>query len=233
MTPPFNIFWFPIPAQLENDRVKLVPFIPSEHADPLFAGFQAHDTLFAYLLWGPFASAEDLLTTLVDRVTADPASLLFAVFHKKAQGGPALAGIIGLFETSPESLATELAFLITLPQFQRTHITSNAIGLLLRWTLDTPAAGGLGLRRVAWKANARNTKSVRAAERMGFRKEGVLRWESVLPAWKTEVANGGGVREGDPVPGGLGRDTVLLSVCWDDWEGGVGESVKAIMERTS
>jgi len=36
--------------------------------------------------------------------------------------------------------------------------------------------GGLGLRRVIWKASADNTPSRRLAERTGFELEGILRW---------------------------------------------------------
>ncbi|KAJ7489091.1 acyl-CoA N-acyltransferase [Mycena latifolia] len=230
MALPFDVnFCFPIPEQLENDRVKLVPFVPSEHADAFFAAVRAHDALFTYLPWGPFASADDLLATLVlGRIQPDPGSVLFAVLDKTAPGGPQLAGTIGLLDTSPANLSTEVGFVITLPRFQRTHVTSGAAGLLLRFALDT-----LGLRRVAWKANVQNAQSVRVAERMGFRREAVLRWERVLPAGKTEGGNGGGVRAGDPKPGCLGRDTVLLSLCWDDWEGGAREAVNAIMQRSS
>ncbi|KAJ7687697.1 acyl-CoA N-acyltransferase [Mycena rosella] len=232
---PYDInFCFPVPQLLENDRVKLVPFLPSEHADAFFAAIRAHDALFTYLPWGPFASVDDLLATLiVGRIQPDPGSVLFAVLDKTAPGAPQLTGIIGLLDTSPAHLSTELGFVITLPRFQRTHVTSGATGLLLRWALDALAAGGLGLRRVAWKANTLNVSSVRAAERMGFRQEGVLRWERALPAWKTEAGNGGGMREGDTLPNCVGRDTVLLSLCWDDWEGGARESVNAIMQRRS
>jgi RimJ/RimL family protein N-acetyltransferase len=139
--------------------------------------------------------------------------------------------MLGLLCTSPTDLSTELGFVLTLPRFQRTHITSNAVGLLLHWALD-PAPHGLALRSVAWKANALNAASVRAAERMGFRREGLLRWDRVLPAAKSAAGgNGRGVREGDPKPECLGRDTVLLSLCWDDWEGGAREVVDARMQR--
>ncbi|KAF8176347.1 acyl-CoA N-acyltransferase [Mycena galopus ATCC 62051] len=234
MTPPHDVnFCFPIPSNLENGRVKLVPFIPFEHADTFFAAAGPHPDLFAYLPWGPFSSAQDFVSTLIEqRIQPDRGMVLFAVFDTSVSGAePQLAGTIGLLDTSAANLSTEIGFVITLPRFQRTHVTSNAAGLLLQWTLNTSAEGGLGLRRVAWKANAHNTRSVHAAERLGFRQEGVLRWDRVLPAGKTDGGNGGGVRAGDTKPDCLGRDTVLLSLCWDDWEGGARESVEEIMQR--
>ncbi|KAJ6564631.1 acyl-CoA N-acyltransferase [Mycena capillaripes] len=225
-------FCFPVPASLQNDRVKLVPFVPSEHADAFFAVAGPHPDLFAYLPWGPFTSAHDFASTLIEqRIQPDRGIVLFAVFDTTAPDAPQLAGTIGLLDTSATNLSTEIGFVITLPRFQRTHITGNAAGLLLHWTLDAPAEGGLGLRRVAWKANTQNARSVRAAERLGFRREGVLKWDRVLPEWKAEGGNGGGARDGDPKPGCLGRDTMLLSLCWDDWESGARESLNEIMQR--
>ncbi|KAJ7779144.1 acyl-CoA N-acyltransferase [Mycena metata] len=224
-------FCFPVPAQLQTDRVKLVPFIPSEHAEAFFAIAGGHPELFTYLPWGPFATTHDFVSTVIEqRIQPNSGMTLFAVFDTAQAVGPQLAGIIVLLDTSAANLCTEIG-VITLPQFQRTHVTGNAVGLLLRWALELPSEGGLGLRRVVWKANAHNTRSVRAAERMGFCKEGVLRWDRVLPAWKTDSGNGGGTRTGDPRADCPGRDTVVLSLCWDDWEAGARESVNSIIQR--
>ncbi|KAJ7850679.1 acyl-CoA N-acyltransferase [Mycena olivaceomarginata] len=220
MTPYDVNFYFPIP-KLENDRVKLVPFIPSEHGDAFFAVASSHPELFAYLPVAPFDTAQDFVSAIME-IQPDRGVVLFAVLDTSSPGAvPQLAGTIGLLATSPTNLSTEIGFVITLPRFQRTHVTSNAVGLLLRWTLEAPAEGGLGLRRVA----------VRVAERLGFRREGVMRWDTVLPAEKIEGGNGGGIRGGDPKPRSLGRDTVFLSLCWDDWEAGARESVNEVMQR--
>ncbi|KAJ7176863.1 acyl-CoA N-acyltransferase [Mycena filopes] len=227
-------FCFPVPATLENERVKLVPFIPSEHADAFFAAVGAHPELFAYTTFGPFASAQDFVSTYIEqRVQPSPGTVLFAVFDLIGGGGTEqqFAGIIGLLDTSPANLSTEIGPVVTLPAFQRTHVTANAMGLLLHWALDALEAGGLGLRRVAWKANANNAGSMRAAQRLGFRQEGVLRWDRVWSASKAATGNGGGTRKGDPRADCSGCDTVVLSLCWDDWEAGARESVNKIMQR--
>jgi len=132
-------------------------------------------------------------------------------------------------------LAVEIGHILTLPAFQRTYVTSNAVGLLLHYALDTPSAGGLGLRRVFWQANALNEKSVRAAQRMGFHFEAIIRWDRVLPLGKDiDIAgNKKGERSEDPRPGCIARDTAMLSLCWDDWEGGGRQHVDEIMARTT
>lgn len=111
-------------------------------------------------------------------------------------------------------------------------MASNAIGLVLQYALDPKERNGLGLRRVQWDCATENKASMRAAERIGFVEEGVVRWQHVHRDGivRGKVGNGreipGGGSEGD-----LGRDTVIYGLCWDDWEGGGREKVQASMNR--
>ena len=114
--------------------------------------------------------------------------------------------------------------------FQRTYVTSNAVGLLLRYCLEIPAKGGLGLRRVQWKANPLNKASIKTATRMGFKEEGVLRWFFPLHDEK-KVGHGRPLREVDPLPNKPGRDSALLAITCEDWEAGGRESVQALVDR--
>jgi RimJ/RimL family protein N-acetyltransferase len=90
----------------------------------------------------------------------------------------------------------------------------------------------MGLRRVQWKANTENAASIRVAERLGFRKEGVLRWHFVFPdgLQTGKSGNGRALPKWSP-KSDLGRDTVVLGICWDDWEDGAQEVVRAAMAR--
>lgn len=146
----------------------------------------------------------------------------------------ALAGLLGLINTSAPNLTIEIGAIMILPPFQRTHVTSNAVGLLLQYSLNLPSPSSpaaLGLRRVFWCANSQNKPSVRTAERMGFKFEGIMRWHRVLAPSKP--GNGKVVRLGDPRSECEGRDTAILSLCWDDWEGGQKETVHGIMNRVA
>lgn len=106
------------------------------------------------------------------------------------------AGLIGLKNTSEGELSTEIGWLVTLPQFQRTHVTTHAIGLLLLWAFDE-----LGMDRVQWYTDERNERSLRAAERMGFvRSEARSRREQELSAFDLSLGgivlpNGGRPRK--------------------------------------
>ncbi|KIJ62476.1 hypothetical protein HYDPIDRAFT_169134 [Hydnomerulius pinastri MD-312] len=222
-TEPDVNFCFPV-RELENDRAKLTPFI-----------------LYEYLPFGPFASAADYTKELIEgRIAPNPGIVLFAIIDKTRSPSPSavpssvdFAGTIGFLNASPLHLSTEIGFIIVLPPFQRTHVATNAFGLLLHYALDLPSASppGLGLRRVQWQANAENSTSIKVAEKMGLKKEAVLRWDRVLPEGKGKVGNGKRVRGGDPRSGAPGRDTVMLATYWDDWEGGGKEKVEQLMDR--
>ncbi|KIJ19607.1 hypothetical protein PAXINDRAFT_96888 [Paxillus involutus ATCC 200175] len=233
-------FCFPAP-ELENERLKLTPFIASQHADLLFQGLSPHPELYQYLPFGPFTSAPSLTQEVIQgRIALNRGTFLYAIIDKTrtptpdAPPSPAdFAGTIGYLNTSPANLSIEIGFIIILPPFQRTHVTTNAVGLLLRYALNLPTASppGLGLRRVQWQADEANDASTRVAERMGMKREGVLRWHRILPGGKGKAGNGEKIREGDPKPGTLGMHTLMLAICWDDWEDGTKEKVAQLMDR--
>jgi len=201
--------------------------------------------MFRYLPFGPFKSVDDFVGKFYESYfQKNSGCTLFAIFDKTKRRtdvdgvdlpegtneGP-LAGVIGLINSSHINLVTEVGGIMIFPPFQRTHISSNATGLLLEYALNLPSESppGLGLRRVIWQANMLNKASVGLAERMGFKLEGVLRWERALPLGKEET--GRISREGDPKRDYVGRDTALLALCWDDWEDGVKRKVNLVMQR--
>ncbi|KAK7015204.1 hypothetical protein VNI00_019154 [Paramarasmius palmivorus] len=226
-------FYFPIPDILESDGVKLVPFIPAKHASSLLQGLSTTPTLTQCLPIGPYTSPEDLVLDFWDnRLKPSPSSTLFVIYDKtQPDVNDEAAGFIALINTSLQDLHTEIGYVVIFQRFQRTHVSSNAVGVLMRYALDLPERGGLGLRRVQWQANKLNEASVGLALKMGFVKEGVLRWHRVLDKGKEKGHNGGRHRKGDPREGCSARDTAILAVCWDDWEDGVREKVEEVMRR--
>ena len=150
------------------------------------------------------------------------------------------AGIAGL-AGHPANATADLGQLL-LTRFQRTFVGTHANALLLHHLLDRPEAGGLALRRVQWQCNASNEASVRAARRLGFVLEGIIRWQQVLPVEKT--ASEGAEMERERMPKaptpawadvqqwGPGRHTAMLSLCWDDWVvAGGREHIDALVSR--
>ncbi|KAI0739348.1 hypothetical protein C8Q80DRAFT_1198197 [Daedaleopsis nitida] len=184
-------FCFPI-RELENDRVKLTPFIPSVHGDAFWAGTRDTPEVYTYLPFGP---------------------------------RPPLAGLTGFLNADRDNLSLEVGMLICLPACQRRQLTYSAVSLLLQYCLELPGArgGGLGLRRVQYQTDAGNVRSLALARKLGFQLECVQRWQRVLAGDK--IGNGVAERQRDPLPGTKGRDTAILSVCWDDWEREVKEKI--------
>ncbi|KAH7886583.1 acyl-CoA N-acyltransferase [Phlebopus sp. FC_14] len=233
-------FCFPV-RELENERVKLTPFIPSQHAELFFQGSAAHPELYQFVPIGPYSSAEEFTKELIQgRIAPNPGMVLYAIIDKTrspspdASPSPAdFAGVIGYMNTSPVNLSTEIGFVIILPLFQRTHVTTNASGLLLQYALNSPSAlvPGLGLRRAQWQANEANSASINLAERMGFRREGILRWDRVVAGGRGKIGDTVTLREGDPKPDTLGSHSVMLAMCWDDWEEGGRERVLRLLDR--
>lgn len=213
---------------LETRTLKLVAYEASLHGKAFFDGVSAHPELFRYTPIPRWESVE-VLNEWAQKLREDPTRMLFAMVDKtrapsddvsSERGTGAVAGIIALLHT-PENLAAEIGFLYTLPAFQRTHVTRTAVALLLRLAFD-----GLRVRRVQWRALAENVASVRAAERMGFQKEGVHRWDRVvLPG-----VPGNMPRKEDPRPDSMGLHVLYLAICWDDWESGWAERAKLVLE---
>ncbi|OAX33435.1 hypothetical protein K503DRAFT_775602 [Rhizopogon vinicolor AM-OR11-026] len=238
-TAAYNVnFCFPV-RELESDRIKLIPFIPDLHADLYFQGSAAHPELYNFIPFGPYSDVSDFVEQLIHGRIGPDTAVLYAIIDKtrastNSSSNPTsanFAGIIGYLNTSPVHLSTELACVLILPPFQRTHVTTNAIGLLLQYALDLPPHG-LGLRRVQWQANRLNTKSISAAQKMGFKLEAIMRWDTVIPASKAIASNGGRLRESDLRPGTVGRDTAMLALCWDDWESERARVLQAMDRRS-
>ncbi|KAG5642581.1 hypothetical protein DXG03_002532 [Asterophora parasitica] len=219
-------FCLPLPPTIDTRRVSLTPFNLSIHGATYFKAHQAAGQELERYLPISFPTYEAMVE-FVEGVESNPNGALFAIIDRTKTGdlSESLAGMIGFLNTNASNLATEIAPVVILPKFQRTFVATNAIGALLKYTLDVEDGGGLGLRRVCWTAHPDNAASIKAAERMGMRKEGHLRWTWALTPEKVGKTAGRGRGEK------LGRDSVLLAVCWDDWEDGGKEKVEKLIER--
>jgi len=210
--------------------VKLTPFIPSVHAYEYAAQVNAQPDLYQ---WYPFelSSLDQILTEVELRARRNPTWILFAIIDKGH--GDALAGVIGLMDASAHNLSVEIGWVAIFPAFRRTYVTSNAVGILLRYALELPSPdtgrGGLGFRRVQWTAHTGNKPSHATARRMGLKEECVIRWSHVM--FEGAESYGLALRKGDPLSERPGRHIVVLSLCADEWEDGGREHVEREMKR--
>ncbi|GAA5969962.1 hypothetical protein JCM3765_002324 [Sporobolomyces pararoseus] len=243
-----------VPSLLETPGgVRLVPLIPSLHGKRLYKLLSAHRETYAYLPYGPFETYSGFLTKL-ELSRRDRNSLTFAVYdlsldlspHDEArrseiqqedptlEGGRGLreerlAGIVGVKESNFANRMTEIGNVHIAPPFQRTHVSTHSISLLLRWALNPPTPSqpyNLGLRRVQWFANPLNVPSVTAAQKLGFFLEApCIKWERTLPSRRGKIAldlpnflNEDEERRELEVERGGGRHSSLLSLDWERWE---------------
>ena len=192
--------------------------------------------LFNYLSCGPFVDETDFEQGFWNSVVVANKGALtpFAIFDRtrsEEEDASSFAGMASYMNASAVNLCVEIGYIVILPEFQRTHVTTNMVGLLAQYALDTPEKGGLGIRRLVWQCSAANGPSQTTAKRMGFQYEGTLRWHWKWPAHKVIGSNGKSLRKGDPLPESLGRDTVILSITFEEWESGTKEMVEEKVAR--
>lgn len=221
------------PAHYRSDRKVVTNCIqPEHHIAKFMEQKRAHRELFQYVLFPDISTDEEFFQKVYEEhIAAVPGECLYTIIDKTyTQESPGegqkqdqeqdpsanYAGTIALTGTNTDNASTEIGIVI-FPSFQRTHVASNAIGLLLCYTLDPPSLGGLGLRRIEWKCHTANEASKKVALRMGFTLEGVLRWDRAFPgplglsvdALEKRNGTAGEVR---------GRHTAVFSIVWDEWE---------------
>lgn len=171
-------------------------------------------------------TSETLAFAIIDKTNTDGSLKNGASNHSEG----ALAGVIAFMDANSTSRSLTIGTLFTLPPYQRTHVTSNAVGLMLQYALDPPSDGGLGLIRVQWRLDSRHEGSARVAERMGLRYEGTEMWFRLI---KGGVARGKVGNGKSPPPGSeegdIWQDKTTYAMCWDDWLGGGREKTVAAM----
>lgn len=237
-----SVFHFPIRTPIANAKVKLVPFDPARHSAAFVAQTRDRPDLFSHMPPGPFGTAEELRAEFTTNAAsavyhANPAVFAFAIVDKTRPASPEdgegeLAGTVGYINASAVNLSAEIGMIVVLPGYQRTHVATHAVGLLLGYGMGSPGEGGIGLRRMHWHCSAANLASARVAERMGYEKVGVIPYHFRFPKGKTagKVGNGRALPPGSD-PDDVWRDTMVFSLSWDVWEREAREKVLKAMSR--
>ena len=186
------------PVTLTGSVVRLEP-LSEQHVPDLTVA--AHDErIWRYMLYAYPEDEEKMLAWVRDILARQAAGtdLAFAVIHLAS--GRAI-GATRYLEIRPPHRSLEVGGTWYATEFQRTAVNSECKYLLLKHAFET-----LGCIRVQFKADARNLRSLRAIERLGAAREGVLRNHYIL-------ADGGF------------RDSVYYSILDREWPG-----VKARLE---
>lgn len=173
----------PRPARkpMEGRFVRLEPLDSALHGDALHAASSVEDaeTRFRWLPEMPPASRADFQPWL-DTAEASPDPMFFAVIDK-ANGK--VAGRQTLMRIDTANGVIETGNIYWGPGISRTPAATEALYLFARHVFDD-----LGYRRFEWKCNNANAPSKRAAERFGFRFEGIFHQHMIVKGENRDTA---------------------------------------------
>ena len=178
-------------TELRGAHVLLRPLDPDRDAEALYAESHppfADPGLWTYLPNGPYRDPAELRDAL--RVAAASEDPLFFTLVPLPAERP--AGVASYLRITPDHGVIEIGHIWFGASLRRTTAATEAIYLLAAHAFDD-----LGYRRLEWKCDSLNQASRRAAERFGFRFEGVFRSHMVVK--------------------GRNRDTAWFAITDDEW----------------
>jgi len=160
---------------------RVEPLDPPRHATDLFEAL-AEDTdgrIWTYLPYGPFEARADLEAWMeATCVGEDP---LFHAIVDRASGKA--VGVASYLRIEPQVGVIEVGHINFAPRLQRTAAATEAMFLMMRRVFAE-----LGYRRYEWKCDSLNAGSCNAAERLGFRYEGIFRQATLYKGRNRDTA---------------------------------------------
>jgi RimJ/RimL family protein N-acetyltransferase len=195
--------WSPRPspprAPIEGRFCRVELLDPERHGADLFAANSddAAGRNWTYLPYGPFASFDLYREYLVTAAGRDD-PLVHTIVNRRS--GHAV-GVASLMRIDPAAGVIEVGGINYSPRLQRLPAATEAMYLLMRRVFDE-----LGYRRYEWKCDSLNAPSRAAAQRLGFRYEGLFRQATVYK--------------------GRNRDTAWFSIIDGEWP-----ALRAAFER--
>lgn len=201
-----------------GEFVSLHPVDPETDSSGLYRishGSPEHERIWTYMGYGPFSSPDAMHIWLVQQaLKTDP--LFFTVVNSSSR---APLGMTSFLNIIPEMRRLEIGHIWYCLEAQGTRANTETAYLMLRAAFDD-----WRYRRVEWKCDALNARSRAAAERLGFRYEGLFRQHMIVK--------------------GRSRDTAWFSMLADDWprikhamhrwlyETGSGTSLRTLIRDT-
>ncbi len=177
--------WQPVanpPREIMDGRHCLLEPVNSErHATDLFAAYNQdrENRLWTYLPYGPFESETDYRAWMSNTCFADDP--MFHAVVDKASGQA--VGVASYLRIDPAHGVIEVGHINFSPLMQRSTISTEAMFLMMQ-----RAFSELKNRRYEWKCDALNGPSRQAAERLGFRFEGIFRQATMYKGRNRDTA---------------------------------------------
>lgn len=161
------------PVVLNGEHVRLEPMTDA-HV-PGLAEIGVGQDFWDFMLYGNMTTEVDMANWVRDILsrTENGTDLPFAVIHLTSGR---VAGATRYLNITPEHRGLEIGGTWYGLEFQRTVVNTECKYLLLKFAFES-----LGCIRVQFKTDLRNERSQRAIERIGAKREGVLRNHMILP----------------------------------------------------
>jgi RimJ/RimL family protein N-acetyltransferase len=184
---------------LEDERVLLRPLIASDFDLLLPYAINEPDT-WKYSAVNP--AGEEGMRAYVDgalKARAEGKEYAFIVYDKQTNE---YAGCTRFYDIQPQYQSLQLGYTWYGEKFRGTGLNRHCKFLLLQFAFEE-----LGMIRVEFRADANNARSIAAMKALGCQVDGILR--SVMP-----------------LADGTRRNTIVLSILKDEWEGGAKEALR-------
>ena len=191
------------PVTLEGSSVRLEPLTDAHVPGLVEAGDD--ERIWKFMVYGQIRTEADMRGWIRSLLNGQAAGtdLPFAVNHL-ATGR--VVGATRYLEMRPAHRSLEIGGTWYGIEYQHTIVNTECKYLLLRYAFET-----LGTIRVQFKADVRNERSWHAIERIGAKREGILRNHYILPD-------------------GVIRDSVIYSIIEDEWPG-VKQKLEEMLRR--
>jgi RimJ/RimL family protein N-acetyltransferase len=161
------------PIVLEGRHVRLEPM--TEAHVPALAEIGIEQDIWGFMVYGDMSTEDDMrgwVTDILGRAENET-DLPFVVTHLESGR---IAGATRYLNIMPKDRGLEIGGTWYGVDFQRTAVNTECKYLLLTHAFET-----LGCIRVQLKTDSRNERSQKAIERIGAKREGVLRNHMILP----------------------------------------------------
>lgn len=164
-----------------NHVILRAPDVANDSAALFNAGHRtsAHLYTWQYLPYGPFAD-QAAMDVYLHNFASKNDPLMHVVCDAITQ---IPIGVITIMSIFPEFGRAELGHIWYDADIQRTPRTTESAFLLLTYLFDT-----LHYRRVEWKCDANNARSRAAAQRLGFRFEGIFQQHMIVKGRNRDTA---------------------------------------------
>ena len=180
---------FTAPTTLEGHGVRLEPMELSHEADLQAAAADGQ----LWLLYFTAVPEPENTRAFIETALADCAKGIRRPFVVRELGGNRIIGATSYHDILPAARRVEIGYTFYARSWQRTHVNT-----VCKWLLMEHAFEKLDCTVVGWRTDLLNTRSQAAIERLGAKKDGVIR--------RYQVRRDGTI-----------RDTVMYSVTAEEW----------------